>query len=148
MRNSWIIGVDVLAGMTQLVQAAMNARLKDGVQSPALTGLIAFAVGALALTPLVLAGVGGRARLAGAAGVPWWGYLGGVSLALLVTVILVAVKQTNAGATIAAVVAGQVVAALAVDHFAWLGVDRVPAGPGRLAGAVLVIGGMLLLQKR
>ena len=148
MRNSWIIGVVVIAGMTQPVQAAMNARLKEGVQSPALTGLIAFAVGALVLVPLALAGVGGRARLAGAANVPWWGYLGGVSLAFLVTLILVAVKQTNAGATIAAVVAGQVFAALAVDHYGWLGVDRVPASPWRLAGAALVLGGMLLLQKR
>lgn len=148
MRNLWLVGVVVLAGMTQPVQAAMNARLKEGVHSPALTALMAFLVGSLALAPLVLAGVGGRAHLAGAAEVPWWAYLGGFSLAFLVTVILVAVKETNAAATIAAVVAGQVAAALAVDHFGWLEVDRVPASPARVAGAALVVGGMLLLQKR
>jgi transporter family-2 protein len=148
MRNVWIIAVVVLAGATQPVQAAMNARLKDGVGSPALTGLIAFAVGALALAPLALAGVGGRARLAGAASVPWWAFLGGLSLAFLVAFISVAVRQTNAAATIAAVVAGQIVAALAVDHFGWLEVERVPASPWRIAGAALVLAGMLLLQKR
>lgn len=49
---------------------------------------------------------------------------------------------------IACSVLGQLVAALLLDQFGWLGVPRVPINPWRLLGAAFLFVGVLLMQHR
>ena len=53
------------------------------------------------------------------------------------------------GATfLALIVAGQMLMALALDHYGWLGFPVRPVDAWRVGGAVLVIAGMFLLARR
>ena len=49
---------------------------------------------------------------------------------------------------IAATVFGQLIAAVVIDHFGWLGVPQVRLNPWRIAGAVLLFVAALMMQKR
>ncbi len=76
-------------------------------------------------------------------GVPWFLYLGGIYGILILACAAFVFPRLGAGATTAFVVAAQLVAALALDH---LGVPtRVPLTPGRLAGALLLLLGAVLV---
>jgi transporter family-2 protein len=72
------------------------------------------------------------------------GALGG---AVVVLVGVLAVKPLGAGAVIAVLVAGQLVASVVVDRLGWFGVHPVGIGPGRVLGVVLVCAGTLLVTR-
>ena len=64
-------------GFLVSIRAPVNARLRTIVDSPAVAGLVAFAIGTMLLFLVVLARgqIGAVSKLGGG---PWWVYLGGV----------------------------------------------------------------------
>jgi transporter family-2 protein len=56
--------------------------------------------------------------------------------------------RLGAAALLALIVLGQLVTALLVDHFGWLGFPQQPMTALRLLGALLLFGGMLLIVHR
>lgn len=110
--------------------------------------LVSFAIG-LAVTGLLLAaGLMGRGSLTQAGQIPWWAWLGGVLGVVIVFVSLVAVSKVGAAVLIVVTVLGQVAMSLAMDAGGWLGVPRVPLSAWRIAGALLVLVGVLLTTKK
>ena len=136
------------AGTGQPVQAGMNAALRKGLQSPTLASLLQFLLAAVVLGCAVGAGLMGRGTFAQAANIPWWAWFGGAVGAVSVTVNLLAVSKVGAAPMIAAALVGPLIAAGIVDHFGWVGVSRVPLNPWRIAGMVLLLGGLFLVQKK
>jgi transporter family-2 protein len=65
----------------------------------------------------------------------------------VVIVSLVAVRPLGAGGVTAALVAGQLIAALVIDRLGLLGVHEVLIGWQRVLGAALVIGGAVLITR-
>lgn len=55
--------------------------------------------------------------------------------------------KVGVAALTAAVIAGQIAASVALDHFGAFGLDVKPVNWSRVAGAVLVIGGAILAQR-
>ena len=143
-----LIPLILLAGVAMPVEAAMNARLREALQSPTLGTLVSFAVGLTATGLLLGAGLMGRGSLAGAGGVPWWAWVGGALGVLIVFVSLVAVSKVGAAVLIVVTVLGQLAMSLAMDTGGWLGVPKVPLSAWRIAGAVLVLVGVLLTTKK
>ena len=147
--NKWLlIPLVVLAGAGIPVQVAMNAKLRETVGSPPLTVAIAFLVGALAMALLAATGLLGRGTLAGAGSAPWWSWPGGLFSVAAVLVSILALKQGGAAPVIAGTVFGQLVAAMVIDHFGWLGVEREPINVSKVAGTVLLFAGALLMQRK
>ena len=139
----------LLIGVAMPVEAAMNARLRESLHSPTLGTLVSFAVGLAATGLLLAAGLMGRGCAgAGAGSVPWWAWLGGVLGVLIVFVSLVAVSKVGAAVLIVVTVLGQVAMSLAMDAGGWLGVPEVPLNAWRIAGALLVLVGVLLTTKK
>lgn len=143
-----MLALMIVGGLGLALQAAMNTRLRVGVQSPALSALISFLVGGVALALVTLSGVLGRGRWPQSDALPWWAWLGGLLGAFYVTATVVAVPRIGAALMIACTVLGQLVAALALDQFGWLGVPRIPFSPWRALGAILLFAGVLLMQHR
>lgn len=143
-----IIALAVLGGVGIPIQVAANNRLRDAVQSPALAITLAFVIGSLGMAALTLSGVLGRGHLAGATSAPWWVWVGGLLSAFAVVVSVIGLPKAGAGAIVAATVFGQLAAAVAIDHFGWLGVQRAPVNAWRIAGAMLLLVGALLMQKK
>jgi transporter family-2 protein len=147
----WLLIVLIIAAGTLLpVQIAINSRLREAVASPVLSALVSFTVGGLALFVVtVLGGLGGSGRgLTGFAAAPWWAFLGGLCGALYVLLSIIALPRLGAAVIIGAAILGQQVASLLMDHYGWLGAPRVPLTGGRVAGAILLLIGVWLLQRR
>jgi len=144
-----LIALLALSGVGLPVQDALNAQLRSSIKSPMLGALISFVVGATLLGVLTAFGVLGQGKPSELARTHWWIWLGGGLLgAFAVTVGLIGIPKVSAGIVIAATVFGQLVAAVVIDHFGWLGVPRVPLNPWRIAGALGLFVSVLLMQKK
>ena len=131
------------------VQAAANAALSRSLQgNVAAAALTLFAVAA-ATTLAALGLMGGvvptRQELFGA---PWWGYTGGLIVALYVLTITFLAPRLGVGTAIALIVTGQVLGALLIDHFGLMRSLMFPLTPVRLAGAMLMVAGAFLALRR
>jgi bacterial/archaeal transporter family-2 protein len=141
----YVLGLGVGIGL--VVQVGMNSTLRGALGSPLVAALISFLVGSLALagfiavtrTPLPL-----RSQLAV---VPAWAWLGGILGAFYVASSVIVGPKLGAATLLALVVLGQLGTSLLVDHFGWLGFAQHPLTLMRLAGAVLLFGGVLLITR-
>ncbi len=61
---------------------------------------------------------------------------------------VVSVPRIGTALVIAGAVFGQMVAALALDSFGWFGVPRIALNPWRIVGAVLLLVGVALMQRK
>jgi transporter family-2 protein len=77
---------------------------------------------------------------------PWWNWIGGPLGAIIVFSGASLTPKLGAAAFIAAVVAGQLVSSLVLDTFGLLNIAQQPLSPGRIAGAAMVFGGVLLVR--
>jgi transporter family-2 protein len=143
-----MIGLVALAGAGIPVQVAANHRLEEAVRSPALSVALAFTTGSLLMGALALSGVLGQARLAGIASAPWWVWTSGLLSVLIVLASILVLPRAGAGAVIAATVFGQLVAAVVLDHFGWLGVKQIPINAWRIAGMLFLMAGAALMQRK
>lgn len=135
------------AGLGLTVQVGMNAALRQVFGSPVLASLANFLVGTAALVVFVMLE---RAPLPGrgaAASVPLWAWFGGLFGAFYVVAATVVGPRLGASMLLALTVLGQLLAALAVDHFGWLGFPQQPLSVARLAGAALLLAGVLLISR-
>src|SRR5262249_52955256 len=79
--------------------------------------------------------------------VPWWAWSGGVFGAIFIALSIVTIPKWGAAAYLALLVTGQMVAALAIDHFGWLGIPQRPIDLPRLLGVALLVGGVVLIRR-
>jgi transporter family-2 protein len=114
--------------------------------SPVLAALISFAVGTVILLVTWLAS-SNRPGSTAWAGLPWYAWLGGLYGAIFVAVAAYAAPRIGLASLITIGVAGQIAAALWLDHIGALGLPREPISIGRLVGAILVIAGVVLVRR-
>jgi len=79
-------------------------------------------------------------------GAPWFLYLGGVYGFVIIVSLAFVFPRIGAAVAIALVVLGQGCAALAIDHFGLMGMPREPVTLVRVAGLLLIGGGVALLR--
>ena len=135
-----------IAGAMVAIQAPTNAILAKAGGSPVLAALISFAVGTLALL-LIWLGSGNRPGAAPFAALPWYAWIGGLYGAVFVGIAAYAAPKIGVASLITIGVAGQIVMALLLDHVGALGLAREPINLGRVAGAALVIAGVVLVRR-
>jgi len=73
-------------------------------------------------------------------------WIGGLLGAFYVVGSIVTAPKLGAATLIALVVAGQTVASLLIDQFGWVGFAERHVTPGRVAGMLLVLGGVTLVR--
>jgi len=134
------------AGVMIAVQAPTNALLAKAGGSPVLAALISFIVGTLALAAAWLAS-GNRPAASAFAGLPWYAWIGGLYGAFFVGAAAFAAPRIGLASLVTIAITGQIVAALLLDHYGALGLPREPVNLGRIAGALLVVGGVVLVRR-
>ena len=137
----------LLAGVALTVQVGLNAQLRTWTVDPVLATLASFLVGSATLLLYALAV---RAELPAAgrlAAAPWWVWGGGVLGAGYVLATIVLAPRLGPGVLFGAVVAGQMAAAVVVEHYGWLGFQAHPVNAARLAGVAMIVGGVVLLRR-
>jgi len=136
----------LIGGVLMAVQAPTNAILARASGSPVLAALISFVVGTIALAVLLLAS-GAPRGLSGARALPWYAWTGGLYGAFFVAVAAFVAPRIGVGALLTAAVAGQLAAALLLDHYGLLGLEPRPATLARILGLVLVFAGAFLVRR-
>ncbi len=135
------------AGVSIVVQQALNANLRGEFGSAAWSGFVSYFVGLLcmAIVGLVwrdpLPSAGAIARIPGRA---WSGGLFGAIFIMLAIFLL---PKLGAATFIALLVAGQMLASVAFDHFGWLGLAQRPVDLPRVIGVLLLVGGVVLIRR-
>ncbi|MFQ3581126.1 MAG: DMT family transporter [Chloracidobacterium sp.] len=148
MKLGWVTVV-LLTGMMLPVQAAVNAKLRTFVINPIYSALISFCVGTVLLIILAstMAWAGQSGHLRAAAAAPWWTWVGGALGAVFVTMAILAVPRIGAAGYSAAIITGQLIGALILDHYGWLGLPQQPLTWSRLLGALLLLVAIWLIQR-
>ena len=136
----------LFGGAMIAIQAPTNAMLAKAGGSAVLAALISFAVGTIALMLAWLVS-GTRPGAATFASLPWYAWIGGVYGAIFVAVAAYAAPRIGLASLITVGVAGQILAALWLDHIGALGLPREPISIGRVAGALLVVAGVVLVRR-
>jgi transporter family-2 protein len=144
----WVLVLLALvAGAGLPVQAGVNASMRVYAGRPELAALVNFLVGLLALGAWILALRLPWPEPGELARAPWWGWTGGLLGAFYVTAVIVLAPRLGVATTIALVVAGQMLAAVALDHYGLLGVPVRPVNAWRGLGAALLVAGVVLLRR-
>lgn len=143
----WPHVMAALVGAGLTVQVGMNATVRFAIGSPVLAAIVNFVVGLVALALVALAG-GARWAPGSAAAVPAWAWFGGLLGATYVAATTVLGPRLGAATLLALTLAGQMLAALLVDHYGVIGFPPSPVTPARLIGTVLLVAGVLLIMRR
>lgn len=144
----YLILAALLIGALLPVQIGVNTQLRAGLGNPLLAALVSFAVGTIALLGLNLVLRGPIPSGEAAGRLPWWYWVGGLLGAVYIYAVIVLAPRLGAATLVASIVAGQMVASIILDHYGWVGYAPQPVTPARLAGMLLVIVGVLLIQRR
>lgn len=138
--------LSALAGGAILpIQVALNTLLRRYVGEPMQVTFISYLVGTLA--SLAICGVAQYTLPAwtALAQTSWWMWIGGCLGTLYVWSTVFATPKIGAALALALTIAGQMIAALFLDHYGAIGLTRYPASPERIIGVVLVILGVSLV---
>ena len=138
--------IGLVAGLLLGTQPSVNGQLVKHLEHPLQASLISFASGTLIILVLsVVTGSFPPVFTSPPRDFPWWIWCGGLIGVVLVTSSLILVPQVGSLPWFAAVMTGQTVAALLLDHFGLLGNSRAEASPLRLLGVGLLIAGVLVI---
>jgi len=141
-----VLLVFVSGGLISL-QAPTNAMLAKTGGSPVLAALISFGIGFMTLVPLWLVSGNRSHEAAGFSTLPWYAWVGGAYGAAYVAISAYAATKIGLGSLITIGIAGQVIVALLLDHLGAFGLYRDPLSFTRVGGAILVVGGVLLVRR-
>jgi len=136
-----------LVGATLALQVGMAATMRTHTGSPMAAALVNFAVGTIFLFVAVALGRGSLSGLAQAVAAPWWAWGAGILGGIYITASAAFGPSLGGATFLALVVAGQMIAALALDHYGLVGFPVRPLDAARAAGALLVVAGMFLLAR-
>lgn len=136
-----------LTGLAITVQAGVNANLRQAMTNPVLAASISFGTGFLILLLILFATGGTVPPVETIRQVNWWKWTGGLIGAVYVTTVIVSVPKIGTANLVSLSVAGQLVAALVLDHYGLLGFAEHPANGWRLLGIALIMAGAMLVVR-
>lgn len=136
----------VLAGISVALQQVLNANLRAHLGSPWWAGSVSYLVGLAAMLTLALGVPGPRFTESFTGPAPWTSWTGGLFGAIFIGIAILMIPRLGAATTLALVVVGQMIGALAFDHFGLLGIPQQPATLIRAAGAGCLILGVAMIR--
>ncbi len=135
----------VLGGVALATQSGVNSLLKVmWAQHPMLSAAVSFTVGALALIIMVIAL---RVKIPSlqkgeSNSTQWWHWCGGVMGAYLVAASIFLVPIVGASVLVALILAGNLGAAVVLDHFGIIGFKQRSINVQRFLGIMLLCAGV------
>ena len=136
-----------LAGVGLPIQTSVNTRLRKKVGSPYNASLVSFVVALLFLSALLLiTGQGLHIPLAQLLNEPAWIWIGGICGLFFLTGNILLFSKLGGVQTVVLPVLGQILMGLIIDNFGLFYSQKTPLSVFRIAGAVMVILGVVLVS--
>ena len=139
-----LIAAGLLSGAAQSCQAGMNSTLARHVGQPTYASLVSFLVGTTILIVICVIVRVPRPKLGELRQTRWWNWVGGLIGVCFVTTTTLTAPLLGAATLTGLLVAGQMSASLALDHFGLLGFRQERIHLLRLVGVALLLGGVIL----
>ncbi|MEM5327970.1 DMT family transporter [Paraburkholderia sp. JHI2823] len=139
-------GAAVAAGALVPLQAGSNAALGRALGHPLWATLVSLCVSLVAVAPVLFATHAHAPFVRDALSMPPWIWFGGIAGVIYITAALMLTPRLGATSFIVCVIAGQMLTSLLIDHFGVMGLPVRHATLGRIAGVLLITGGMLIVQ--
>ena len=136
-----------LVGTATSIQSGVNSQLRQSISHPVLAALISFGSGFVILALMCLAFRTPIPALETMRGISWWKWTGGLLGAIYVTTVIITVPRIGAGNLLSLSVAGQLLAAVVLDHYGLLGFKEHGLTLWRLVGVLLIVLGVVLVVK-
>jgi bacterial/archaeal transporter family-2 protein len=144
----WPAVLTIGAGVSVLIQQALNANLRVELNSAAWSGFMSYFLGVLCMVALAAVLHDPMPSTRTIARVPLWAWSGGIFGAIFIGLSIITIPKLGGAVYIAILVTGQMIAALAVDHFGWLGVPERHMDLPRMFGVALLVGGVILIRRQ
>lgn len=136
----------LVAGALQAIGVVWNGQLRGALINPWLAATVSFLPVVFVFAFVFLLRPSPLPTRQGVAGVRWWMPLAGLTGAVAVFCGLLFVDKVGAGAFNGLLITANLLTSIALDHFGWVGMKQVRAGPQRLLGAALMVGGIVLIS--
>jgi bacterial/archaeal transporter family-2 protein len=135
------------AGVSFVIQQAVNADLRIILNSAAWAGFVSYLGGTICMVVLALAmretvpfgSLGARSN--------WWAWSGGFFGAVYIAISIILVPRLGMATFVALLVAGQMLASLVFDHYGLFGAPQHSVDLSRLLGVLFLIGGVILIRR-
>lgn len=141
------ISLAFAAGISIVIQQALNANLRTALDSAVWSGFASYCVGLLCMVLLAIILRDPIPSAAVVSRIPWWAWSGGLFGAIFIGFAIYLVPVLGAATFISVLIAGQMIASIAFDHFGWLGLAQRTVDLPRLIGAALLIAGVVLIRR-
>lgn len=140
------LALALTSGVLMAVQGSLNTALSKAIGLLEATFVVHITGTAGVMVVLFLFKLG-KGNLAAWSTAPWYAYLGGLVGVAIIYLVAASIPQVGMANATTAIIVGQVLTAIAIDHFGGFGLDRAPCTWGQLAGLVLLaIGAKMLLR--
>ncbi len=137
----------LFAGCLLAIQGSINSQLGTYLKNPFLGALVNFIVGTLCLLIINLVLRPHLPSFLQIKSIPWYLFLGGLLGSMYVLSVIFFVPKLGISTVLAAAIAGQLIAAAVIDNFGFFGINIHPISIGRIAGIILLIISIFLIQK-
>ena len=134
------------AGAVVPFQSAINSNLARNLGHPLWATLASLLVSVLVLLPVILALRLPLPSLGFISKAPLWMWAGGAFGVCFVALAVMLLPKLGASGFVALALAGQVIASMVLDHFGLFGLVEKQLTASRVLGALLLIGGVVLIQ--
>jgi transporter family-2 protein len=135
------------AGVSFVMQQAVNADLRATLGSAAWAGFVSYLGGTLCMLVLAVALRDNVPTTAAMVRTNWWAWSGGFFGAIYIAISILLVPRLGTATFVALLIAGQMIASLLFDNFGWFGLAERPADSLRIFGALLLVTGVILLRR-
>jgi bacterial/archaeal transporter family-2 protein len=148
MQTSFVISavLALFAGCAMAIQPGANGTLASALGHSLRGSVVSFATGfafLLVIATILRVGVPDVNQMRQ---VPWWGWIGGLLGAFMVTVSLFVAPRMGATVFFAFVLSAQLILAVILDHYGLFGYSVKPVSASRVMGILLLVAGVILVN--
>ena len=136
----------VMAGLSFVMQQAVNVNLRASLGSAAWAGFVSYVGGSVCMLVIALALRDPTPHVGVIVKSNWWAWTGGLFGAIYIGIAIMLVPRLGTAAFVTLLVAGQMLASLVFDHYGLFGLPRHPVDLYRILGAALLVGGVVLVR--
>lgn len=143
--NLLALALALVSGVLMAVQGSLNTALSK-VIGLLETTFVVHITGTVILLILLFVLRMGKGNLYLLPQAPWFSYLGGLVGVFIIYLVAASIPKVGVANATTAIIVGQVLTAIAIDHFGGFGLERMACGWNEILGLVLLaIGAYLLL---
>lgn len=143
----WLMAIALLIGAGLSVQVGLNSQVRHYLGDPALAALGNFLVGTVAILIYLLLMRANWPTTGALRAVPPVNWLGGLFGAAYVAASALLAPRLGSAPLLALLIGGQLLMSLVLDHFGWVGFAAHEMNLWRVAGAVLLVAGVVLIVR-